>query len=84
MINPYIKRTLTLFEELKNMEIVDYLHLNQNEFLIPLHQYLQLLLSFYTKLMRLHIHRKHPLFNFQGAINLSTFSIIENLLPRSD
>ena len=45
MINPYIKRTLTLFEELKNIEIADYLHLNQNEFLIPLHQYLQLIIE---------------------------------------
>ena len=45
MISIYTKKEHTLFEELKNIEIIDYLNFNQNEFLIPLNQYLQLLLE---------------------------------------
>ncbi|MBR2179745.1 MAG: helix-turn-helix domain-containing protein [Selenomonadaceae bacterium] len=72
MINPYIKRTLTLFEELKNIEIVDYLHLNQNEFLIPFHQYLQLITEYkgLTKvdvIRQSHIERRYAYHIFSGT-----------------
>ena len=45
MINIYTKKSHTLIEELEHSKIGDYLKLNHNEFLIPLHKYLQLLLE---------------------------------------
>lgn len=45
MINIYKKKCHTLIEELEHSKIGDYLGLNHNEFLVPLHKYLQLLLE---------------------------------------
>ena len=45
MLSIYNNNCRLLLDELKNTEISDYINHNQNEFLIPLHQYLQLLLE---------------------------------------
>ena len=45
MINIYTKKSHTLISELKHIGIDEYFELNHNEFLIPLHKYLQLLLE---------------------------------------
>ena len=45
MLSIYTKKIHILFEELENIKIDDYINNNHNEFLIPLHQYLQLLLE---------------------------------------
>ena len=42
-MNLYNKNIDDLFEELKNLNLESYLENNCNEFLIPLHQYLQLI-----------------------------------------
>ena len=44
-MNLYNKNIDDLFEELKNLNLESYFENNFNEFLIPLHQYLQLLIE---------------------------------------
>ena len=45
MLSIYNKNSHLLLEELKNIEISEYINHNQNEFLISLNQYLQLLIE---------------------------------------
>ena len=45
MLSIYTKKIQILLEELENIKIDDYISQNHNEFLIPLHQYLKLLLE---------------------------------------
>ena len=71
-MNLYNKNIDDLFEELKNLNLESYFENNFNEFLIPLHQYLQLLLEDkgLTKvdvIRQSHIERRYAYHIFSGT-----------------
>ena len=72
MFTIYTKKINILFNELENMNINDYINHNQNEFLIPLHQYLKLFIEYkgLTKIDVIHqsqLDRRYAYHIFSGT-----------------
>lgn len=71
-MNLYNKNIDDLFEELKNLNLESYFENNFNEFLIPLHQYLQLItedkgLTKVDVIRQSHIERRYAYHIFSGT-----------------